>query len=258
MKIRYAIIEDEIYARQSLERKIQMQRPEYEKLFEANSVKEAIGLLQQFKELDLIFMDVELSDGICFEIFEAVNVVCPIIFTTAYDDYAIKAFKVNSMDYLLKPIVDADLALALSKFERFTSAHGTSNSLIESGHDTDIKGHDEIETKRILLINGDRFNWADITDVRLIESEDDYIYVTLRNGKRSMAAQRSLSKTLSMLPSDIFFQIDRSTIVSIEAIASVSKYFKGRLMVKIALQDEIRTYIVSSARRDSILKWLGK
>lgn len=260
MKIKYAIIEDEIYARQSLQRRIQKLRPDYEMIFEAASVKEAIGLLENEKVPELIFMDIELSDGICFEIFDAVNVECSVIFTTAYNEYAIRAFKVNSIDYLLKPVGDAELSLALTKFERIAPRvrESLDYKKIENELNPNLHQSNDVDVKRILLVNGDRFNWAELTEVRLIESEDDYVFVTLSDGKRSLAGQRSLSKTLSMLPSESFFQLDRSTIVSINAINSVSKYFKGRLLVKVSVKNEIKNYIVSSSRRDSFLKWLGK
>lgn len=256
MKIRYAIIEDESYARESLQRGIRRLRPDYEMVFSADSVKEGVAKLEEKGSPDLVFMDIELSDGICFEIFEAVNVECPVIFTTAYDEYAIRAFKVNSIDYLLKPVGDAELSLALTKFERVSTGSRTPNDYrkIES----ELQQNGDADVRRMLLVSGDRFSWAPLDEVRLIESEDDYVFVTLSDGKRSLSAQRSLSKTLATLPGSLFFQIDRSTIVSIEAITSVSKYFKGRLQVKVSAGKESRSYLVSSSRRDDFLKWLGK
>ena len=256
MNVKYAIIEDEIYARQSLERRIKRLRPDYEMIFSTDSVKESIEVLEEKGNPDLIFMDIELSDGICFEIFEGVNVDCPVIFTTAYDDYAIRAFKVNSIDYLLKPVGDAELSLALNKFERMSPLMQMPRDFKKI--ENEIYQNNNVAVRRMLLLSGDKFSWADLNEGCLIESEDDYVFVTLVDGKRSLSAQKSLSKTLANLPSELFFQIDRSTIVSIHAIKSVSKYFKGRLLVKVSCAEDSKSYIVSSSRRDDFLKWLGK
>ena len=115
--MRYAIVENEELALLNMRRSVEELRPDYLLVFTAESVEDTITQLQAHTQLDLIFMDIELTDGNCFQIFQQVKVATPIIFTTAYDDYAIQAFKVNSIDYLLKPISDRELQRAIEKFE---------------------------------------------------------------------------------------------------------------------------------------------
>lgn len=117
MKLRYAIIENEELARRNLQAQIEQARPGAQMLFYCETIEESIAAIREHPEVSLIFMDIELDDGNCFEIFRRVEVKAPVVFTTAYDEYAIKAFKVNSIDYLLKPIEQADVETAIAKFE---------------------------------------------------------------------------------------------------------------------------------------------
>ena len=115
--MKYAIIENEVFARLNLQNIVETLRPGYQLVFTAETVADAIAGISSNSDLDLVFMDIELDDGNCFEIFDRIMVKTPVIFTTAYDDYAIKAFKVNSIDYLLKPVVEDDMKAAIEKFE---------------------------------------------------------------------------------------------------------------------------------------------
>ena len=117
MTINYAIIENEEYAKRMLEHSISTLRPDYRLVFTSDNIADTVDWLASRADVDLIFMDIELDDGNCFDIFNQVHVDTPVIFTTAYDDYAIKAFKVNSVDYLLKPVKQSELQTALTKME---------------------------------------------------------------------------------------------------------------------------------------------
>ena len=119
--MKYAIIENEVFARLNLQNIVETLRPGYQLVFTAETVADAIAGISSNSDLDLVFMDIELDDGNCFEIFDRIMVKTPVIFTTAYDDYAIKAFKVNSIDYLLKPVVEDDMKAAIEKFEEHTA-----------------------------------------------------------------------------------------------------------------------------------------
>lgn len=122
--MKYAIIENEVFARLNLQNIVETLRPGYRLVFTAETVADAIAGISSNSDLDLVFMDIELDDGNCFEIFDRIMVKTPVIFTTAYDDYAIKAFKVNSIDYLLKPVVEDDMKAAIEKFEEHTAPSG--------------------------------------------------------------------------------------------------------------------------------------
>ena len=117
----YIIIENEAFALENLKQTVARLRTDYNLTFTAESIEDAVEYLRMHPNIDLIFMDIELVDGNCFEIFRQVKVETPVIFTTAYDDFAIQAFQVNSIDYLLKPIGDEALGAALDKLERLTS-----------------------------------------------------------------------------------------------------------------------------------------
>lgn len=115
--MKYAIIENEVFARLNLQNIVETLRPGYQLVFTAETVADAIAGISSNSDLDLVFMDIELDDGNCFEIFDRIMVKTPVIFTTAYDDYAIKAFKVNSIDYLLKPVVEDDMKAAIKNLK---------------------------------------------------------------------------------------------------------------------------------------------
>ncbi len=117
--MKYIIVEDEPFALRHLEGLIKQLRPSWELLFTGGSVKETVEFLKSGQSPDISFFDVELRDGDCFEILDEVDLACPIIFTSAYDDYILKAYKVNSVDYLLKPIFKPDMEVAINKFEKF-------------------------------------------------------------------------------------------------------------------------------------------
>ncbi len=117
--MRYIIVEDERHALQHINNLIKTLRPSWTPVFLGGSVKETVNFLNKEKQPDLCFFDVELNDGDCFEILRNTDINCPIIFTTGYDDYILKAYKVNSVDYLLKPIFKADLEAAIIKFEKY-------------------------------------------------------------------------------------------------------------------------------------------
>ncbi len=151
--MKYAIIENEVFARLNLQNIVETLRPGYQLVFTAETVADAIAGISSNSDLDLVFMDIELDDGNCFEIFDKIMVKTPVIFTTAYDDYAIKAFKVNSIDYLLKPVVEDDMKAAIEKFEEHTSPLRQRHRLpaVEQGHGQDTGKHTHPRHRRRAL-----------------------------------------------------------------------------------------------------------
>lgn len=249
----YAIIEDELYASRRLQLAIERLHPDYSLAFTAQSVAEAVeAILSQ--QVDLIFMDIELNDGVCFEIFNRINVSVPIIFTTAYDEYTLQAFKVNSVDYLLKPIADGDLAAAIAKFERLHKNNATPQADL-SAIAAMLTGR---QVQRILTVSGDNYDYVDLGDVAMVESEDRVVFIYPRTGHRRMTSFTSLNDVMAIVPNSQFFQVSRSEIVNIDAIARVSKYFRGRLIVKVNVGEGEKQLTVSALRRDEFLNWLGK
>lgn len=253
---RYAIIEDNQFAMEHLCQSVKRLRRDYEPVFKASSVKETVDFLKSSPEVELIFMDIELADGKCFAIFDQIKTVIPIIFTTAYDEFAIQAFKVNGIDYLLKPVSDQDLAYAIDKFEHLSSVRNPQPQVSPAVEESPTVSY--AKTGRILTVSGEKYGYIAIDDIAYFISEDNYVFACLNSGGHRLVNLTSLSYLEPMLPSDRFFRLSRSIIASIKSIESVSKYFRGRLLVKLKSGNEQREVIVSASNRDTFLEWLGR
>ncbi len=252
--MKYAIIEDEIHSIENLKQIMRKIRPGYQLAFEAQSVADGAEILAGNHGADLIFMDVELTDGNCFDIFKTVKVTTPIIFTTAYDEYALKAFKVNSIDYLLKPIGEKDVEDTLVKFESLRAESGQKQA--------DISGLERMfankNNQRLLIFKGDTISYIQVKDVAFFLSEGNYVYAHLNNGQHPITTFSNLGELTEMLDSTRFFQLSRNVITSVEAISKISKYFRGRLHVTLKYGNSTQEVIVSAGRRNEFLNWLGK
>lgn len=249
--MKYAIIEDEQIAMQNLDQMIRQLRPHYQKIFQTDTAEETIKSLMSDLKPDLLFMDIELSDANCFTIFEKVDVKVPIIFTTAYDEYAIKAFTVNSIDYLLKPISKDNLLRAIEKIESLS---------INTPIDYRKLGPEVFQRskrQRILITIGDKYTYVNMADVAYFEREEKYVCAVLFNGKKYITNFLNLSEVEAIVNPDDFCLISRSIIVNIQAISSVYKWFNNRLKVTITCGDNTEEILVSSARRKIFLDWLG-
>lgn len=250
MKRNYMIIEDEFLSSERLRAMVAEIAPSYDLVCSAESVKEALPLLRKHP-LDLIFMDVELTDGDCFEIFSHVKVDTPVIFTTAYNEYAIRAFKVNSVDYLLKPLEKAELGKAIDKFE---TVYGADRRPVDYDRIKNlIAGYGS--KNRIVINRGDSFLYVDVDDVAYFLSEDKYTYLHTFSGK-SHIVDDSLSQLEGKLDPRRFFKASRNHIVNIRAVGEVRRHFHGRLKLYLST-DPPAEVIISAARRDEFLLWLG-
>ena len=188
--------------------------------------------------------------GLSFEIFEQCPVDLPVIFTTAYDEYAIKAFKVNSIDYLLKPIEESDLEAALCKFERNSALRSAAPEYrqLELGYLAANKKN------RFLVQVGDTFRYVETPDVAFFYSEDKLTYLHLFSGKRYIISY-SLDQLEGMLDRDVFFRVSRSCISNIRSIRKSSRYFGSRL--KLYFEPECpHEVLVSRSRVADFLKWV--
>lgn len=200
--------------------------------------------------LDLIFMDVELTDANCFTLFEQVRMATPIIFTTAYDEYAIKAFKVNSVDYLLKPIGEEDLRKAIEKFE-------TNRRTMLPDYAALQPIRPENHRKRILITLGDKYYYINIADVAYFLREDRYVNAIMTDGKSRVTDFQNLAEIMDQVSAADFFLLSRNVVVNITSITSVSKWFSGRLNVTIGRDSWERSIVVSANRKKDFLEWLG-
>ena len=231
--IRALIIEDEKYAASHLKKLINDGRFKIEIIDVLDSVKQAVQWLSANKMPDLIFLDVQLSDGISFEIFNNITVSCPIIFTTAYEEYAIKAFKLNSIDYLLKPVNMNDLTYAINKFEMY-------EPLTVNNVPGDLQQKFENVLKIMLRQYKSRFIVNAGIHIKSVETDKIYMFYSLEkatylfdeNGK-SYDINYSLDQTENLVDPEIFFRISRKHIVNINAIEDIVNYSSSRLKLKI-------------------------
>lgn len=250
--MRYAIIENEEFALLKLREYIKRLRPDYKLVFTGESVEECVEYFSHQPELDLIFMDIELTDANCFRIFEQVDVQIPVIFTTAYSEFAVQAFQVNSVDYLLKPVSYDHLERALLKYERLNEPRQTDYRQL-AAQMLPKRG----PRQRILTCTGDNYTPLDVKDIAFLTREDRYVFAVLKDGRRRMTDFQNLSEVADELDADRFFVISRNMITNIDAIRKVSKWFGGRLNVHIGHGSDETTVLVSFARRKEFLDWLS-
>ena len=254
--IKVLIIEDEIPAQINLKKLIDKCCPNSQIVMTLSSVRQSIKWLEENPEgADVIFMDVELSDGICFEIFERLNITQHVIITTAYDNHAIKAFKVNSVDYLLKPIIEEDMKRAWGRcVERLESRTSSDiERLMDIMAKSNIAPGKEYK-KRFTVKTGEKISIIPVNEIAYCYSKDKSTYAVNRNGNQRLL-DYSLDTMQEMLDPKIFFRISRSYIVSINSIENISKYLGTRLKLQITphTDDEV---VVSRSRTSDFLEWL--
>ena len=255
------IIEDEQMARKSLEKALEKNFPDIEIIGECGSVRESVSYLKDHgDEVDTIFMDVELSDGVCFEIFRQVDVKAHVVMTTAYDNYAVKAFEAGSVDYLLKPIDSGPLERAVERCR---------TSPEKSGPDVDKilaalgKARQEKEYKERFLVQlNDRIVPVKTGDVAFFYSEDKNNHAVTYDGT-AYIVDSTMDNLITGLDPECFFRISRSCIIAKEAVESVTKLLGGRLRVtsKVTLSKNLGSQpdlTVSRSRGDEFLQWLEK
>jgi two-component system, LytTR family, response regulator LytT len=203
---------------------------------------------------DLIFSDIQLSDGLSFEIFKEQDITCPVIFTTAYDQYAIEAFKVNSIDYLLKPIKKEDLESAFKKFRKL-SGTGSNALNIDKLLQTLQPALKPEYKKRFVVKYGEHIKTINIEEVVYFYTEDKINFLCTKDGRR-FVVDFNLDALDSMLDPKIFFRINRQYIIAIHAIGDMLSYSKSRVLIKLNPPAKHET-IVSTERSADFKHWLG-
>lgn len=247
------IIEDENLTALRLESLLKTLEPGIEILAILPSVAEAVQWLRQHDAPDLTFMDIHLEDDLCFRIFELAPLTSPVIFTTAYDEYMIRAFKVNSIDYLLKPINPEELKSALDKF-RAVQKH-----FVKTDLDTLLQyiGQRPTEYKtRFMVTVGSKIRSIEIEEIAYFYSQEKLSFLVTREGQH-LPIDYSLDKLTAILNPRDFFRISRQYLVSFSSIHTVHAYYKGkyRLDLKPAPQQEV---YVSADRMTDFKEWLGR
>jgi DNA-binding LytR/AlgR family response regulator len=245
------IVEDEPLSAVHLKTLLHKTAPEIEVINILDSVKSTVKFLQEKPKLDLIFLDIHLADGISFEIFNQIEVIQPIIFTTAYDEYAIKAFKVNSIDYLLKPIGLSDLKTAINKFN---TQQNVPKNTVNMQHQVAHEMLNKSQKTRFIVKMGDNLNSIKIEDIAYFVAEEGIVILVNQDGKR-YPIDYTMDALEAILSHELFFRINRKMILNINQIIQVQSYFNGRLKMKLKLQmnDDC---IVSRERVADFKKWL--
>lgn len=247
------LIEDEAFAADALERMILKLRPETRVLAKLESVEESVEWLEHQNAPDLIFCDIHLSDGNSFRIFNQIRIESPVIFTTAYDKYAIEAFRVNSIDYLLKPIEEEKLAAAISKFEHLNKSN------ISEGlkNIQDLLGtfseRNDFKT-RFMVKSGNTIKSIPSDEVAYFLAEEGAVLLVTFTGSR-FVINYTLDQLDQQLDQKIFFRANRQLIVNIRSVREVNPYFKGRLHLMLDPKPE-GEQIISSNKASAFKDWL--
>ncbi len=239
------IIEDEHLAAQALESLVAEVDPDMEILIVLQSIDESVEWFQSHSMPDLVFMDIHLADGSSFSIFDEVNITCPIIFTTAYDEYALKAFEVNSVDYLLKPINKSDMERALNKAKRLagTKEAFTDQSELISKLMLSINNSKQASYKSSLLVS--------IKDklIPLAVKEIAYIYIDTKIVKavsfsgKSYVLDMTMEEIARQLNPNTFYRANRQYIVARSAVKDMSVWFGNKLALNLNVSTPERIYI---------------
>lgn len=286
--INYAIIENEEISRLNLEYQIRRVRPDWKLRFTAETVEDTVAFFSESAAagIDLLFLDIELDDGNCFDIFRELAEIgpqgkpvndIPVIFTTSYNQYAIEAFRLNSVDYLLKPIQDEDLVRAVQKWERIRQevpeAPADMEKLLKSFMLLMAQARDRVGmssrfarqpprtagASRILIASGNSYYSVELSDVAYFKADDKVVYAVMKDtGRRRVTGFASLGEVTPLLPEEDFFQLSRGIIANISAVKRVSKYFKGRLLVTLGAGVTEEDVTVTAARKPEFLEWYGR
>ncbi|MEM9549103.1 MAG: LytTR family DNA-binding domain-containing protein [Bacteroidota bacterium] len=246
------IIEDEKNAFDYLSSLLNRANPQVEIEDQLESVEEAVNWFSEDKKIDLVFLDIELSDGLSFEIFQHVEVKAPIIFTTAYDQYAIEAFKVNSIGYLLKPINQMELNLALEKYEKYRPKDLEAfSSQLKS-----IFGEGQkVKKQRCLVKKSNHFEFIQIKDIAFVHSDQGLTFLYTFKGERHVY-NNTVEGLYHELDEEQFFQINRGQIININAIKKIHPYFNYRMKLELQNNKMDIEFLVSRSKLPDFKVWL--
>ena len=252
MTMKILIIEDEIRAVSQLQSMLKACDFQFELLDIIDTVEDAVLWFQQNDRPDLVFMDIQLADGLSFEIFQKTTVEAPIIFTTAFDQYAIQAFRVNSVDYLLKPIQKDDLNGALDKFRKSNQASnvdaGTLKQLLK-----DLQGPQEREG--LLVKSGSGFVQVKVSELLYCYSEESITFGVTQD--KRFIIEETLDELFGTLDQSKFFRINRGQVVAKSSIQKIEPYFNHR--VKLSIENpRDQEFIVSRPKTTEFKDWMNR
>ncbi len=250
------IIEDEAPAFRRLQKILDEVKPGIEIVDVIDSVEDSVKWLNNHHAPDLIFMDIQLSDGISFEIFEHIKITNPVIFTTAFDEYMLRAFRVNSIDYLLKPIKTEELSNSLKKYEEIRSAFVKEdrqdiNTLIQH-----IKLDDKKYKNRFLVKKGDKLLSIESSDIAYFQTRNGVVSLVTQAGRKHLI-DYTLDELGQQLDPDDFFRANRQYLIHFSLIKEVHRYHKGKLLVEGKLETD-EPILISEEKSSLFKRWLDQ
>jgi two-component system, LytTR family, response regulator LytT len=249
------IVEDEIFAAERLSFMLKEIIPDVEISGPIDSVESTVQHLKTHRTYDLLFLDIQLADGKSFSIFEKIDVSIPVIFTTAYDEYSMKAFEVNSIDYLLKPISIEKLILSIEKFNKIKTHYAQSpvdyHDLIKK-----LTGEKTQPYKTRFLVNrGDSLIPVSINEIAYFCADEKVVFLVTKENKRYII-NNTLEELETKLNPSQFFRVNRQHIIAIDSIRKVHTYFNYKLKLEI-IPDPKEEIIVSKNRTSEFKLWMN-
>ena len=246
------IVEDEPFASERLRKLIAQHDADIMVVDELDSVEDAVQFFESGRVADVLFLDIQLSDGVSFEIFERTTVTCPVIFTTAYDQYALQAFRVQGIDYLLKPIDLPDLQRAFAQVDRFLPQ--PEHRLLQQAYYQPLPAY----KSRFLVKTGDHYQTIPVEDIGYLYADGKVTYLVSKTNQRRYLLDHTLEtlETTQLDPKQ-FFRINRKFMVPIDGLREVHSYVNGRLKVFTLVPSE-NDMIVSRERVSAFKAWLDQ
>jgi DNA-binding LytR/AlgR family response regulator len=251
--MKVVIIEDEKPSARHLKNLLQDIDSEIEVVKYLDTIKSTIEYFKEDHLVDLIFLDIHLADGNSFEIFTIIPINTPFIFTTAFDNYAIQAFKQNSIDYLLKPITEKDLQFSLEKFKKLKGADNV--AIIESIAQA-YQNINKSYKSRFIVKKGQILDYILSEEINHFETKDSLSYLVTSKGNR-YNIENSLDELETLIDPKYFFRINRKIIIQIKSIQKIRNYFNSRLSISSNYLNEDSS-IVSRERVNDFKKWLDQ
>ena len=253
------IIEDEKAAVRNLTSLLNEVKPEAEIIATLDSINSTIEWFDIHPMPELVFMDIHLADGSAFEIFDHISITCPIIFTTAYDEYALRAFKVNSIDYLLKPIGKEDIEHAFEKLDNLQDTIPENGNRRENKEEEllhSLKKQENYKTHFLIPIKGDKLLPVSIDMIQLFYIKDCQVKAVLTDGMEYNFSL-TLDELVDCLNPSLFFRVNRQFLISREAIKDIDLWFNSRLSINLRHSRMTEKILVSKARVAEFKEWFS-
>jgi len=251
------IVEDEELAAERLKQLVKEIEPGAEIYGPIDTVTATLSHLKKHNDYDLILLDIQLADGKSFSIFDAFEVITPVIFTTAYDEYALQAFELNSIDYLLKPVNREKLKSSLEKFRKLKEYYGTANpnnrlyEMIRSLKTPEKSAYKD----RFLISKGDAMLPVKVSEIACFYAEDKEVFLLTHENKRHII-QHTVEELSEKLDPKLFFRVNRQFIISADSIRKVHNYFNFKLKVELIADPKLEI-IVSRSKTTAFKAWMN-